>query len=91
MTGVLLLAAVGRESAAHQASVNGESKLLPPYIRAFVLGGTFFFTVALLERHRKLLNEHIDHLRAAFWAAPQNIVYRTGLHPFPPRLFSGTL
>ena len=35
----------------------------------FVLGGTFFFTVALLERQRKLLTEHIDDLRAVFGAA----------------------
>ncbi len=38
-------------------------------MRAFVPGGTFFFTVALLERHRKLLTEHIDDLRAVFMAA----------------------
>ena len=42
---------------------------MPQYIRAFVPGGTFFFTVALLERHRKLLTEHIDDLRAVFMAA----------------------
>jgi putative transposase len=42
---------------------------MPQYIRAFVPGGTFFFTVALLERHRKLLTEHIDALSAVFMAA----------------------
>jgi putative transposase len=42
---------------------------MPQYIRAFVPGGTFFFTVALLERHRKLLTEHIDALRSVFMAA----------------------
>jgi putative transposase len=44
---------------------------MPQYRRAVVPGGTFFFTVTLLERHRKLLTEHIDHLRAAFLAARQ--------------------
>jgi putative transposase len=28
---------------------------MPQYIRAFVPGGTFFFTATLLERRRKLL------------------------------------
>ena len=41
---------------------------MPRYIRAFVPGGTFFFTVALLERRRQLLTEHIADLRAAFTA-----------------------
>jgi putative transposase len=44
---------------------------MPQYIRAFVPGGTFFFTVALLERRRKLLTEHIDLLRQVFQAARQ--------------------
>ncbi len=39
---------------------------MPNYIRAFVPGGTFFFTVAILERQRALLTEHIDELRQAF-------------------------
>jgi len=39
---------------------------MPRYIRAFVPGGTFFFTLALLERRRRLLTEHIDDLRAVF-------------------------
>jgi len=42
---------------------------MPQYIRAFVPGGTFFFTVTLLERRRKLLTENIDHLREAFKSA----------------------
>jgi putative transposase len=42
---------------------------MPRYIRALVPGGTFFFTVALLERHRRLLTDHIDALREAFAAA----------------------
>ncbi|MGH8500536.1 MAG: REP-associated tyrosine transposase [Methylococcales bacterium] len=36
------------------------------YRRAWVPGGTYFFTVNLLERRRCLLVEHIDALRAAF-------------------------
>jgi REP element-mobilizing transposase RayT len=44
---------------------------MPQYLRAFIPGGTFFFTVALLERHRKLLTEHLDNLRASFMAARQ--------------------
>lgn len=39
---------------------------MPQYIRAFVPGGIFFFTVELLERRRTLLIDHIDSLRTAF-------------------------
>lgn len=39
---------------------------MPRYIRSFVPGGTFFFTVTLLERQRRLLVERIDLLREAF-------------------------
>ena len=39
---------------------------MPRYVRAYVPGGTFFFTVALLERNRHLLVEHIDLLRRSF-------------------------
>jgi putative transposase len=39
---------------------------MPNYIRALVPGGTFFFTVALLERRRGLLTERIDDLRSVF-------------------------
>jgi putative transposase len=42
---------------------------MPQYIRAFVPGGTFFFTVNLLDRRRKLLTENIDALREVFQAA----------------------
>jgi putative transposase len=38
---------------------------MPNYVRAFVPGGTFFFTVALLERRQRLLTDHIDVLRTA--------------------------
>lgn len=36
------------------------------YRRAFVPGGTFFFTLGLADRNQCLLTEHIDALRAAF-------------------------
>jgi REP element-mobilizing transposase RayT len=39
------------------------------YIRAFIPIATFFFTVTLLERRRKLLTENIDNLREVFKAA----------------------
>lgn len=39
------------------------------YRRVLVPGGTYFFTVNLLERRRRLLVEHIDLLRDAFRAA----------------------
>jgi putative transposase len=42
---------------------------MPQYIRAFVPGGTFFFTVKRLERRRKLWTENIDKLREVFQAA----------------------
>ena len=36
------------------------------YRRAWVPGGTYFFTVNLLERNRRLLVDHVDLLRIAF-------------------------
>ncbi len=36
------------------------------YRRAFVPGGTFFFTLALADRGQSLLTEHIEALRASF-------------------------
>lgn len=38
------------------------------YRRAWVPGGTYFFTVNLLERRRRLLADHVDALQAAFRA-----------------------
>ncbi|HZK91858.1 MAG TPA: transposase [Stellaceae bacterium] len=45
------------------------------YRRAFVSGGTYFFTVNLFDRRSLLLTEHIDALRAAFRYARKR-------HPF---------
>jgi putative transposase len=39
------------------------------YRRVWVPGGTYFFTVNLLERRHRLLVDRIDDLRAAFRAA----------------------
>lgn len=39
---------------------------MPNYIRAHVPGGTFFFTLTLLDRRQRLLVEHIDLLRDSF-------------------------
>jgi len=36
---------------------------IPNYLRNFVTGGCYFFTVNLLERQRTLLTDHIDLLR----------------------------
>jgi REP element-mobilizing transposase RayT len=53
---------------------------MPQYIRAFVPGGTFFFTVTLLERCRRLLTENLDNLREVQrgsydleWGADNNV------------------
>ena len=42
---------------------------MPRYRREYIPGGTFFFTVNLLERRRCLLVDRIDDLRASFRAA----------------------
>lgn len=42
---------------------------MPNYRRMWVPGGTYFFTVNLLERRRTLLIDRVDALRAAFIAA----------------------
>lgn len=42
---------------------------MPYYRRAWVPGGTYFFTVNLLERDQRLLVDHIGHLRVAFGEA----------------------
>jgi putative transposase len=49
---------------------------MPQYVRAHIPGGTFFFTVTLLERHRRLLVENIDELRAAFHSVQQRRPFR---------------
>jgi len=39
---------------------------MPNDIRVLVPGGTFFFTVNRLERHRRLLTDDSDDLRIVF-------------------------
>jgi putative transposase len=39
---------------------------MPNYRRAVIPGGTFFFTVNLLERRRRMLTERIEDLHAVF-------------------------
>ena len=39
---------------------------MPDYRRWRVAGGSYFFTVNLLDRRRRLLIEHVESLRAAF-------------------------
>src|SRR5581483_6024243 len=41
---------------------------MPRYIRSFVPGGTFFFTVVLLDRRQGFLVDRIETLREAFAA-----------------------
>lgn len=41
---------------------------MPNYRRVWVPGGTYFFTVNLLERRRALLVDHVAALRDAFTA-----------------------
>jgi putative transposase len=48
---------------------------MPNYRRLFVPGGTYFFTVNLLDRRTRLLTENIDAVRAAYG-------YVAKRHPF---------
>ena len=50
-------------------------KTMSRYRRSQILGGTYFFTVALANRQSKLLVEHIEALRQAYRRANE-------LHPF---------
>lgn len=50
---------------------------MPHYIRAYCPGGTFFFTVTLLERRRRLLTDHIDALRAVMAEVQREKPFRT--------------
>ena len=58
---------------------------MPQYLRAFIPGGTFFFTVMLLERRRKLLTENIDNIREVFQDGPSTS--RPGHFPRSPALY----
>src|SRR5262245_8579090 len=49
---------------------DGETRMVN-YRRNFVPGGTFFFTVTLVDRRSKLLVDHVDFLRNALRVARQ--------------------
>lgn len=51
---------------------------MPQYQRALIPGGTFFFTVTLLERRRKLLTEHFDNFRVSLMPARQRRAFTRG-------------
>lgn len=57
------------------ASWSGHACSMPNYRRVWVPGGTFFFTVNLLDRNQRLLVERIDMLRDAFYESQR-------AHPF---------
>ena len=71
---------------------------MPQYLRALIPFGPFFFTVTLLQRHRKILTEHLDNLWASFMAARQHRPFTVGamvilpdhLHCIWTRPFTGT-
>ncbi len=46
------------------------------YIRAFVPGAFYFFTVALLERRRKRLTQHVEALRDAMCHTKRSRMFR---------------
>jgi putative transposase len=56
------------------------ARRVPNYRRARVPGGTFFFTLTLLDRRRRLLVDHIDELSVAFRAL-------RAIHPFQTKAF----
>jgi putative transposase len=63
--------AVGGKAQRIPPSALGQTEIMPQYIRTFVPGGTFFFTVMRLERRRQLLTDPINDLRFGFKAARQ--------------------
>lgn len=50
---------------------------MPQYIRAYVPGGSFFFTVNLADRHRRLLIEHLDLLKRCFAQVRERLPFHT--------------
>ncbi len=49
---------------------------MPNYVRPRIAGGTWFFTVNLLDRNSRLLTEHIDALRKATRKTKQRFPFR---------------
>ena len=56
----------------HRRLSGGYARRMANYRRVWVPGGTYVFTVNLLERNRRLLVDHIDLLRGAFAQACAN-------------------
>ena len=52
---------------------------MPNYRRVFVPGGSYFFTVNLLDRTSRLLVEHIESLRTAVRATRQRFPFEMAL------------
>ena len=50
---------------------------MPNYRRLYVPGGTYFFTVNLLDRRQNLLTRHIDDLRAAYGTIAKELPFET--------------
>ena len=50
---------------------------MPNYRRLYVPGGTYFFTVNLLDRSRDVLTRHIEELRAAYGAIAKELPFET--------------
>lgn len=50
---------------------------MPRYVRDFLAGGTYFFTVALADRSSRLLVEEIERLRTAYASAGRRRPFET--------------
>ena len=50
---------------------------MPRYLRAWIKGGTFFFTVTLADRSGDLLVRHIALLRHAYGAVQKRLPFET--------------
>ncbi len=50
---------------------------MPNDRRLFIPGGTFFFTVDMVDRRARLLTEHIDALRAVYGHAARRNPFET--------------
>src|SRR5688572_5958525 len=72
---------VGREKRSASRRIH---QAMPNYIRAFAPGGTFFFTVNLLERNRTLLTDNIADLRTAFSFVRKQKPFITRAYVFLP-------
>jgi putative transposase len=58
---------------------------MPNYTHTSIPDGSYFFTVALLERRRRLLTEHIDALREALRTVRSQRPFRIDATVITPR------